>query len=66
MFCKALGGGKVVLVAMSVPLALLGNILRVANLIVVARFLGVDAAFTFYHDFSGPLFLRSCFCFSIH
>jgi len=48
--------GKVVLVGMAVPLALLGNILRVANLIVVARYLGVDAAFTFYHDFSGPLF----------
>ncbi len=48
--------GKALLVALSVPLALLGNILRVANLIVVARFFGVDAAFTFYHDLSGPLF----------
>ncbi len=48
--------GKVILVGMAVPLALLGNILRVANLIIVARFAGVDAAFTFYHDLSGPLF----------
>jgi len=48
--------GKAILAGMAVPLALLGNILRVTNLIVVARFAGVDAAFTFYHDLSGPLF----------
>jgi exosortase len=47
---------KVLLVALSVPLALLGNIMRVASLLFVARAWGADAAFTFYHDYSGIAF----------
>jgi len=45
-----------VLVLLAIPLALLGNILRVATLLFVARAWGADAAFTFYHDYSGILF----------
>ena len=47
---------RVVLVLLAVPLALLGNILRVASLLFVARAWGAEAAFTFYHDYSGILF----------
>lgn len=44
---------KILLVLLSAPLALAGNILRVATLLFVARAWGADAAFTFYHDYSG-------------
>ncbi len=45
--------GRVSLVGLAVPLAMGGNILRVAALLVVARAWGADAAFRFYHDYSG-------------
>lgn len=48
--------GKIGLVLISIPLAMLGNILRVGNLLYVAYYWGVDAAFTFYHDYSGFVF----------
>ncbi len=48
--------GKTLLVAASVPLAMLGNILRITNLIVVARWWGVSAAFEFYHTYAGGIF----------
>ena len=47
---------RIVLVLMAIPLALFGNILRVASLLFVARTYGAQAGFTFYHDYSGPLF----------
>jgi exosortase/archaeosortase family protein len=47
---------RVALVLLSIPLALLGNILRVATLLFVARLWGANAAFIFYHDYSGILF----------
>lgn len=47
---------RLLLVVLAVPLALLGNILRVASLLFVARAWGADAAFTYYHDYSGFLF----------
>jgi exosortase len=48
--------GRLLLVLLSIPLAMLGNILRVTSLLFVARTLGAQAAFTFYHDYSGLLF----------
>lgn len=48
--------GKTLLVLLAVPIAMLGNILRVSNLLVVARYWGADAAFRFYHDYSGIVF----------
>jgi exosortase len=48
--------GRFVLILMAIPLAMLGNILRVASLLVVARAYGAAAAFTFYHDYSGIVF----------
>ncbi len=47
---------RVVLVLLAIPLALLGNIIRVATLLFVARSWGADAAFTYYHDYSGIFF----------
>ncbi len=47
---------RLLLVFLAVPLALLGNILRVASLLYVARAWGADAAFTYYHDYSGFIF----------
>jgi exosortase len=47
---------RIVLVLLSIPLAVLGNILRVATLLYVARAWGAEAAFNFYHDYSGIFF----------
>ncbi len=48
--------GRLALFAMAIPLAVLGNILRVTNLLFVARYWGVESAFHYYHDLSGPIF----------
>jgi exosortase len=48
--------GRLVMVALTVPLAMLGNILRVACLLWVARYFGTEAGFDFYHTWSGPVF----------
>jgi exosortase len=53
--------GRILLVLLSIPLAMLGNILRVTSLLFVARTLGAQAAFTFYHDYSGLLFFMLVF-----
>ena len=45
--------GRLLLVAFSIPLAMLGNISRVVSLLFVARSYGANTAFTFYHDYSG-------------
>ena len=49
-------GGRLLLVLLAIPIAMLGNILRVANLLFVARSWGAEAAFRFYHDYSGIVF----------
>lgn len=48
--------GRIGLVLLSIPLSMAGNILRVGNLLYIAYYWGVDAAFTFYHDYSGIFF----------
>lgn len=48
--------GRFAFVLAAIPLAIFGNVLRIASLIVVARYLGADAAFTYYHDYSGIIF----------
>ena len=47
---------RIALVLLSIPLAVIGNILRVATLLFVAREWGAQAAFTYYHDYSGIFF----------
>jgi len=46
----------VTLVLLAMPLAIFGNVLRIVNLIVVARYWGVNAAFDFYHNYAGAIF----------
>ncbi|MBV7328721.1 exosortase/archaeosortase family protein [Chloroflexi bacterium TSY] len=53
--------GRVALVLISIPLGMGGNILRVGNLLYVAYYWGVEAAFTFYHDYSGFVFFAVVF-----
>jgi len=48
--------GRITLVVLAVPLAVLGNILRVASLLFVARAYNAETAFTYYHDYSGLVF----------
>jgi exosortase len=45
--------GRIILVLLSAPLAILGNILRVSSLLFIARAWGAQAGFVFYHDYSG-------------
>jgi exosortase len=45
--------GRILLVLLAFPLAILGNILRVSSLLFVARAWGAEAGFVFYHDYSG-------------
>ena len=45
--------GKLTLLALSLPLAMLGNVLRVAALLFAAHYFSLETAFNFYHDYSG-------------
>jgi exosortase/archaeosortase family protein len=47
---------KVLLAMSAIVIAAFGNVLRVASLLGVAHFWGADAAFTYYHDYSGIVF----------
>lgn len=58
-------GGRFLLVLLSIPLAMIGNILRVTSLLFVARAMGAQAAFVFYHDYSGLLFFLLVFLLMI-
>lgn len=48
--------GRVLLILAAFPIALSGNILRVASLMYVARWFGAESAFVYYHDYSGIIF----------
>lgn len=48
--------GRITLFLSAIPLAILSNILRIANLLVVARYFGAETAFRFYHDYSGIIY----------
>jgi len=50
---------KLLLALSSIVIAALGNIIRVASLLVVANIWGADAAFKYYHDYSGIVFFLS-------
>ena len=51
--------GKVALALSSIPIAIIGNVLRVASLLGVANLWGAEAGFTYYHDYSGIVFFLS-------
>jgi exosortase len=50
---------KALLGASSVVIAAFGNLLRVTSLLAVANAWGADAAFRYYHDYSGIVFFLS-------
>jgi exosortase len=50
---------KVLLALSAIVIAAFGNVLRVASLLGVAYLWGADAAFTYYHDYSGIVFFLS-------
>lgn len=52
---------KLMLALMAAPIAILGNILRVSSLLWVADRWGVEAGFTYYHDYSGIVFFLFAF-----
>jgi exosortase len=52
---------RLVIVAVSVPLAIAGNMLRITALCLVAHVWGIDAALGFFHDFSGFLLFMFAF-----
>ena len=50
---------KLLLALSSIVIAAFGNVMRVASLLVVANIWGADAAFKYYHDYSGIVFFLS-------
>lgn len=53
--------GRLLIVLSAFPMALLGNLARVATLLAVADRWGADAGFRFYHDYSGYVFFLVAF-----
>lgn len=53
--------GRLLLALSAVPVAILGNILRVASLLWVADTWGAGAGTTYYHDYSGIVFFLVAF-----
>ncbi len=52
---------KLLIVLSAIPIAILGNIFRVSSLLWVADRWGVEAGFTYYHDYSGIFFFLFAF-----
>ncbi len=52
---------KLLLFLAVIPIAILGNIVRVSSLLWVANRWGADAGFTYYHDYSGFVFFAFSF-----
>ncbi len=53
--------GRLILVLSALPIALVGNLARVASLLIVAYHWGADVGFRFYHDYSGYVFFLVAF-----
>jgi len=53
--------GRLLLALSAVPVAIVGNILRVASLLWVADTWGAGAGLTYYHDYSGIVFFLIAF-----
>ena len=53
--------GRLLLVLSAIPVAILGNIVRVASLLWVADTWGAGAGMTYYHDYSGVVFFVFAF-----
>jgi exosortase len=53
--------GRLLLVISAIPVAILGNVVRVASLLWVADTFGAGAGMTYYHDYSGIVFFLFAF-----
>jgi len=53
--------GRLLLVLSAIPVAILGNVVRVASLLWVADTWGAGAGMTYYHDYSGIVFFLFAF-----
>ena len=56
-----IGWKRAVLVAITVPLAVATNVVRIAGTGILAHYFGVDVAQGFFHDFSGWAVFMVCF-----
>jgi len=56
---------RAILFIIAFPLAIGANTLRIASLILIAKYHGVEAVSGFYHDISSPLFFVIAFLFLI-
>jgi len=59
--CRLRGSWRIFLFAMSVPVAVVSNALRIVSLILVADIWSVEVATGWYHDFSGLMILVMSF-----
>ena len=59
--CRLRGGWRLLLFAMSIPIAVASNTLRITSLIFVADIWTVETATGWYHDFSGLMILVMSF-----
>jgi exosortase len=53
--------GKISLLMVAVPIAIVANIFRVSSLLVVAHVLGGEAGMTYFHDYSSPVLFLLAF-----
>ncbi len=52
---------KIILLAMAVPIAIVANTFRVSSLLLIAHFLGPEAAMRYFHDYSSPVLFLLAF-----
>jgi exosortase len=52
---------KIVLLAMSVPIAIVANVFRVSSLLAIAHVFGAEAGMKYFHDYSSPVLFLLAF-----
>ncbi|MCJ7668394.1 MAG: exosortase/archaeosortase family protein [Anaerolineae bacterium] len=53
--------GKIIILAVSIPVALVANLIRLFSLLWVAHLFGEGAGMTYFHNFSSPVLFLSAF-----
>ncbi len=53
--------GKIVLLIMSVPIAMVANTFRLSSLLVIAHLFGAEAAMRYFHDYASPVLFLLAF-----
>jgi exosortase len=53
--------GKISLLMMAIPIAIVANIFRVSSLLVIAHSLGAEAGMSYFHDYSSPVLFLLAF-----